>query len=490
MVGESVNLAARLCAVAGPGEILVSDGVRERLPAGVEARPHGAYELKGFSRPVQVYALAGEPVRSSGPAGGAGLSVLALVAAAALAGPVAAPASAQSLPTLSDLGLEWISPEGTVQLGLSGRLDLEAYAPTGSHEPWNAPWIIPATDPFFAGRVRLFGDMFLGSHLFVSTELRVDRGEEPRPGPWDARLDQLFVRLGPVGGVFLQAGKFVSPFAGYPQRHHTDRDPFIRPPLPYEYRTMVSAEVIPTNSAEFADWKLDPEQFRPIGAPPVWGAPYQWGAMLMGRAGEVDFKAAVMNSAPSSEPEEWEWSTNPMDRPSVVLGLGYRFSPGFRADVGYNSGPYLTDRPLGPFPAGQGPADYRQIMLWARAVVESGRTVVRVEGLHDRWQVPNVPQDPVDVSFSAEVEQTLTAGFYVAGRLGAVLFNSIDASGLSYVGSSYTNEQWDYNAYRLQAAAGYRIARNLGARAEYAINWTAAPTGSADLLSIQLWWQY
>ncbi|MDX1673646.1 MAG: adenylate/guanylate cyclase domain-containing protein [Longimicrobiales bacterium] len=484
VVGESVNLAARLCTTADPGEILVSEAVRDRLPDDVVAEPAGTREMKGFSRPVRVYAV--KPgARVSRSASRAGGVILALVLGGLAAG---TSAGAQSAPTLRDAGLEWISPEGTVQLGLSGRMDLEGYVPTGS----KAPWIIPATNPFFAGRARLFGDLFIGSRIFVSTELRVDRGEEPRPGPWDARVDQAYVRVGPVAGLFLQAGRFVSPFAGYPQRHHTDRDPFIRPPLMYEYRTMVSAALVPANSAEFTDWKDDPTLYRPVGAPPIWGAPYQWGAMLLGRAAGVDFKAAVMNSAPSSEPDEWSWSANAMDRPSVVLGLGYTFAPGLRIDAGYNRGPYLADQPLGPFAAGWGPEDYDQVLLWGRARVEFGRTILRAEVLHDRWEVPNVAEDPVDVSFSAEVEQTLSAGLYVAGRAGVVLFNEIDASGLSYVsGASYTRDAWDYDAYRFQLAAGYRILRNLGVRTEYAVNWTAAPTdANANLLSTQLWWQY
>ena len=487
VLGESVNLAARLCSIAGPDQVLVSEAVRDRV-GDVETRPAGTRELKGFSRPVEVFevptATGLEEPRSVGRS--ASLVLLAALGASAAFAPAAA---AQSLPTLSELGIEWISPEGTVQLGFSGRMDLEGYAPTGTV----APWIIPTTDPFFAGRARLFGDLFVGSKLFFSTELRADRGEEPRAGPWDARMDQGFLRVGPFAGQFVQVGKFVSPFGSYPQLHHTEADPFIRPPLHYDYRTMVCSPVIPANSAAFVDWKDDPATFRPKGAPPVWGAPYQWGAMVTGGVADFDYKLAVMNSAPSSEPEEWTWAKNPMDRPSFVASAGYRVAPWLRFDASYNTGPYLQDQPIGPMPPGQTVADYRQILIWGGALFELGRTSVRVEGLHDRWEVPNVPTDAIDISYMAEVKHTLMAGLFVAGRFGSVQFLPLEASGISYDTGETTsgNEEWDYDAYRFQAAAGYRVRRNLGVKAEYAVNWTEAPgTPRADLLSLQLWWAY
>ncbi len=54
-IGTVANLAARLCAVAGPWQVLVS----ERVAAGIEPRastqPVGQLELKGLSRPVPTY---------------------------------------------------------------------------------------------------------------------------------------------------------------------------------------------------------------------------------------------------------------------------------------------------------------------------------------------------------------------------------------------------------------------------------------------------
>ena len=57
LVGSAVNLAARICALAGPGELLVSDTVRglTRTFMPVQFVPHGRRRLKGIAEPVLVY---------------------------------------------------------------------------------------------------------------------------------------------------------------------------------------------------------------------------------------------------------------------------------------------------------------------------------------------------------------------------------------------------------------------------------------------------
>jgi class 3 adenylate cyclase len=54
--GAALNLAARLCSLAGPGEILASDTVSKlaRKMDGLEYADRGAVQLKGFTDPVNV----------------------------------------------------------------------------------------------------------------------------------------------------------------------------------------------------------------------------------------------------------------------------------------------------------------------------------------------------------------------------------------------------------------------------------------------------
>ncbi len=58
-IGSVTNLAARLCAVAGSGQILVSQRVQAATDGFVVADPVGRLELRGFSRPTLAYNIVG-----------------------------------------------------------------------------------------------------------------------------------------------------------------------------------------------------------------------------------------------------------------------------------------------------------------------------------------------------------------------------------------------------------------------------------------------
>jgi class 3 adenylate cyclase len=58
-IGAAVNLAARLCQVAKPGQILLADGLAGRA-ADVGTRPFGDVEVPGLGEPVPAWELSGE----------------------------------------------------------------------------------------------------------------------------------------------------------------------------------------------------------------------------------------------------------------------------------------------------------------------------------------------------------------------------------------------------------------------------------------------
>jgi class 3 adenylate cyclase len=57
ILGSVANLAARLCAVAESGQIILSERIYSRVESLVTATSLGQLELKGFRRPVDAYAL-------------------------------------------------------------------------------------------------------------------------------------------------------------------------------------------------------------------------------------------------------------------------------------------------------------------------------------------------------------------------------------------------------------------------------------------------
>ena len=508
VLGESVNLAARLCGDAAPGEILATGAVLDAARAGFDAVPLGPRAFKGLSVPIPVFSIQGiasddpsspsdsastvstsidrestagtsaEPASLESPSPSPAAGIATVLAVALLAG--ASPATAQALPTFEELGIGWTSADGTFQVTPSGRLDLELFAP--GEVPVG---LIPETGPFVGGRVSLFLDLLAGRHLQGSIELRADRGEAPRDDGIETRIEQAFVRVIPSARVDLaiQAGKFVSPFGGYPQRHHTAADPFIRPPLPYDHRTMVTTKIVPGRAARWLQWKDEPETFRAIGAPPVWGVPYQVGAMVSGGWRGVSGRVALMNGAPSSEPEEWNDVFQAGHGPSWVAHLGVRIAPELRVGVSYDVGAFLVDEPENGVPAGRRVSDYTQEIWGFEAAFARGPVEARGEVLLDRWEVPNVPEDARDVSYYVETKVKLSAGLFAAARYGAIHFNEIapapDAEAVA----------WDYDARRVQFGAGYRLSRATELRAEYLLTLTdAPPEGNDDLFAIR--WSY
>jgi class 3 adenylate cyclase len=59
VIGSVANLAARLCAMAESGHIVLSERAYARVEESSEATALGSFELKGFRRPVEAYDLTG-----------------------------------------------------------------------------------------------------------------------------------------------------------------------------------------------------------------------------------------------------------------------------------------------------------------------------------------------------------------------------------------------------------------------------------------------
>ena len=59
VVGDTVNVGARLCSAAGRGEIILSDQVLSRVPSPPPVEPVGRVELKGVSRELRLWRVVG-----------------------------------------------------------------------------------------------------------------------------------------------------------------------------------------------------------------------------------------------------------------------------------------------------------------------------------------------------------------------------------------------------------------------------------------------
>jgi adenylate cyclase len=77
LVGDGVNVASRLQALAPPGGVLVSQTIRDHLPASFTIRAAGTHRLKNIARPIEVFEVmpAGSEAAAARPAGVAATDV-------------------------------------------------------------------------------------------------------------------------------------------------------------------------------------------------------------------------------------------------------------------------------------------------------------------------------------------------------------------------------------------------------------------------------
>lgn len=353
---------------------------------------------------------------------------------------------------------------GSFEANLDAAIGAEGYLPHGGRSG-----LMDADVPFAIPTAALGLDIFAGGRVRAGAELVLDGGAYPEPNNTSVRLEQAWISLQPLAdqSLRLRLGLFVTPFGDYPQRHDTTEDPFLRPPLSYDYRTMICAGLVPLSNDGFLSWRDRPEQFRPSGAPPIWDAPYQVGVMASGSAGPLGYRLALMGSAPSSEPEQWLAVPGGGYPPSIVAGLSARIGPAWRAGLSFASSAYMTENPKNE-PPGFSLADYRQTLIGAGAFYTRGWTVVRGEIIHDTWQVPNTVDDPVDISWYLEVSQKLAAGIALAVRYGSIHF-------LEMARSAGGSQPWDYDAQRWQAALDWRVSERLRFQMEYGRTATDSP---------------
>ena len=133
-IGRAVNIAARLCAVAKPGEVLVSSTVKGIMQSSIPIGciPRGKRRLKGIQDPIVVYAVTRDltarapsavPRRALLGVGGLAIAIVAAIAAVAVSGFLASPGASPSAETAA-----------SAQPVVIGPLPIGSYA-SGAFEP-------------------------------------------------------------------------------------------------------------------------------------------------------------------------------------------------------------------------------------------------------------------------------------------------------------------------------------------------------------------
>ena len=188
-VGSAVNLAARVCAMSDPGEVLVTSTVRgivqSSVPVGFARR--GKRRLKGVAEPVELFAVTSERAppaadRRRGPRGLAASGILAaagiVVAALLLLRPEGPGAGASPSP-----------PSGPPPLAI-GRREIGAYLA----DQFQPPFELVVSDPGWS--VYRSGTEYVGLYFESQPQGRIDIG----------RIESGFLDACTADGVRIQTG--------------------------------------------------------------------------------------------------------------------------------------------------------------------------------------------------------------------------------------------------------------------------------------------
>ena len=381
-----------------------------------------------------------------------------------LASALTASVPAQELLDTLDDALHLQSPNGFVRADLSGLVDLEGYyiddPPPGL--------VFPDDSFFFNPRLTLFLDTKIGEHLYSLLQVRFDRGYDPGADPnGDVRFDEYLLRYTPLDEpVFnLQAGKFATVVGNWVPRHLSWDNPFINAPLPYENVTIVSDLNAPASAAGFLGRRVRPDQ-KADWLPLIWGPSYATGASVFGRVERFDYAAEVKNAGLSSRPKAWDPLETQWRHPTVSGRLGVRPNAAWNIGANASYGAYLLPEAGRGLPAGTGLGDFKQLTVGSDVSFAWHHWQFWGEAFASRFEVPNVG-DVESLAYYVEAKYKINSNWFTALRWNQQLFDEIPNAG--------AEERWDRDAWRAEAAIGYRHSRHLQAKIQYGYNHQNGP---------------
>jgi hypothetical protein len=395
-------------------------------------------------------------------------ATLAAMLASLLAAGASANAEGDWLDRL-DRSLALESRNGVFRSDLSGLLDLEGY-----YIDQRPPGLIFGDESFFNPRLSLFLDTRLGNHLYSLVQARFDRGFDPRAKVREARLDEYLLRYMPFddGQLNIQFGKFATVFGNWVPRHDSWQNPFITAPLPYENVTIASDHVTPAADKFLA--RRNVADKKDTWLPVIWGPSYASGGAVFGRLGKWDYAVELKNQGLASRPYGWSAADMGWEHPTVTGRLGHRPNAAWNIGSSFSYGAYLLPPAAATLPAGSSLGGFNQLTVGHDVSFAWRHWQVWAEAIASRFEVPRVG-DADTIAYYLEVKYKVTPRLFTALRWNQQFFDTVpNLAGV--------REPWDHDAWRLEAAVGYRFSRHIQAKLQYGYSRQQGPWQQGEQL--------
>jgi hypothetical protein len=352
-----------------------------------------------------------------------------------------------------DEALTFTAFDDNVRARLSGTLDLEAYYFRGP-----APGLIFTTsDSLFNPRLSLFFDAQLGSHIYVFTQTRVDRGFDPSDGGAQLRLDEYAVRFTPWedSRLNIQLGQFSTVVGNWMPRHLSWDNPFINAPLPYENVTAVEDKTAPYSTYLSVGLPEEKYEYNPV----IWGPNYATGLSVAGRIGQFDYAAEIKNASLSSRPESWPITRMDFDNPTVSTRIGFRPNQMWNFGFSASDGAYFRPEAGPTLPMGRGIGDFHERVLGQDISFAWHHWQLWAEFYEARFEIPGFG-DADTFAYYLEAKYKFTPQFFGAVRWNQQFFDEV-------TNISGGTAPWGHDLWRTDIAAGYRFTPHTQLKIQY-----------------------
>ena len=194
----------------------------------------------------------------------------------------------------------------------------------------------------------------------------------------------------------------------------------------------------------------------------IWGPSYTSGASVFGRVEKLDYAFEVKNVGLSSRPYAWDADQVTWDHPVTTGRIGYHPNAAWSVGTSVSYGAFMVPQSEPTLPAGTNRGDFNQLTIGSDVGYSWRHLQLWGEAMASRFEVPNV--GPVEtLTYFLEANYQWHPRFHTALRWNQQFFDEIpDGTG--------GRQRWDRDAWRVDAAVGYRFASHLLGKLQYSYN--------------------
>lgn len=325
----------------------------------------------------------------------------------------------------------------------------------------NTQYAVNGGRPSFGWRADLFFDAEIVEDIVFLSNVRMTQDQE-------LHVDLFAIRFTGLAGPALnaEAGLIDVPFGNLGERRFPKTNPFISLPFGREHLTSL-------RSTDYELWMSDGRYSAAgNGVRLIDGALYDAGVKLFGTVGVLDYAVAVINGSISATGSYAPGGFN--DNGTFGLSGRLAVTPATGLTIGISAarGAFMSEDATsyygGTVTGGHDPAEHLQQIAGLDLEYGYGHFTLYAEGFFNRWEFSGEYGTDLDaLGASAELRYVPAARFSLATRVGGIVFNKLPAAGDPGYASTIPGQAWDHNVMRVEAAAGYRVSREVLLKAVY-----------------------